>query len=419
MASKAILVLGLAYGDESKGACVDYLVRRHQAGLVVRYNGGCQAAHNVVLENGQHHTFSQFGAGTFVRGCRTYLSEYMLINPLSMENEEKHLCELGIFNAYNRTWVHPSALIVTPFHRAVNRLLEWSRGARAHGSCGLGIGATRDFHFQYGSQALVVRDLKHPDVAGKIRRVQELCRERVSGIKSLQFTQEAFDEMTLLSDRELPDRLATDYRKWADKVQLRSFQDLADDTHCIIFEGAQGVMLDEIHGTSPHNSWTNTTFGNAYKLLDGLDTTPFITRIGCLRTYYTRHGAGPFPAEDETLNGLLPEPHNDASGFQGKFRVGRFDIEDARYALNACGGVDEITLSHVDYIPQLYDDWEPTDYIGYLEERLNTPVNIIAVGPTAKDRSELKYAHSIDSHRSNSDLQSRLPRRLERQAGVR
>lgn len=87
----AFLVAGLGFGDCGKGSIVDALVRAYNSDLVVRYNGGAQCGHNVVTKYGQHHTFAQFGSGTFVEGCRTYLSRFVLINPVSMMNEEKAL----------------------------------------------------------------------------------------------------------------------------------------------------------------------------------------------------------------------------------------------------------------------------------------------------------------------------------------
>ena len=81
---QALLIADLSYGDAGKGSIVDYLTRLHQAHTVVRYNGGAQAAHNVVDNDGRHHTFAQFGSGMFTPGVRTHFSRFMLLNPLSM-----------------------------------------------------------------------------------------------------------------------------------------------------------------------------------------------------------------------------------------------------------------------------------------------------------------------------------------------
>src|ERR1700722_28153 len=90
------VICGLGYGDEGKGATVDYICRTRGVKLICRFNGGPQTAHNVCLEDGRWHTFSQFGSGMFVPDVRTHLSHYMLVNPLNMANEEEHLYLLGI-----------------------------------------------------------------------------------------------------------------------------------------------------------------------------------------------------------------------------------------------------------------------------------------------------------------------------------
>src|SRR5271157_4804463 len=138
----ALLVAGMAFGDEGKGSIVDALVRAYQSDLVVRYNGGAQAAHNVVTEHGQHHTFAQFGSGTFYPTCRTYLSRFVLINPVSMMNEEKALRGMEpspIYDAWSRLYIDPDCVVITPYQKAVNRLEEsWRVGAYgAHGSTGM------------------------------------------------------------------------------------------------------------------------------------------------------------------------------------------------------------------------------------------------------------------------------------------
>ncbi|HZY88526.1 MAG TPA: adenylosuccinate synthetase, partial [Gemmataceae bacterium] len=95
---RAIITVGLGFGDEGKGATVDYLARRLEADLVVRYCGGSQAGHNVQLPDGRRHTFSQFGAGTLASASpppRTYLGPNVIIDPLALVREARHLTELG------------------------------------------------------------------------------------------------------------------------------------------------------------------------------------------------------------------------------------------------------------------------------------------------------------------------------------
>src|SRR5271167_1413742 len=124
---RAIITVGLGFGDEAKGATVDFLTRKYRADLVIRYCGGSQAGHNVQLPDGRRHTFSQFGAGTLVAGSRrprTWLGPNVIIDPPAMLREAQHLCELGIDDPIRLLTVHPRCLVTTVWHRTVNQLRE-------------------------------------------------------------------------------------------------------------------------------------------------------------------------------------------------------------------------------------------------------------------------------------------------------
>ena len=138
---KAFLVAGLGFGDEGKGSIVDYLVRRENARTVVRFNGGAQAAHNVVTPEGAHHTFAQFGSGSFA-GAETVLSKFVMVNPPALLKEAAALKGKGV---EPQVYVDKAALVTTPFHVAVNRIKESRRGSGRHGSCGMGIFETFRF----------------------------------------------------------------------------------------------------------------------------------------------------------------------------------------------------------------------------------------------------------------------------------
>lgn len=125
----AFLTVDLGFGDAGKGSVVDYLVRRHDAHTVVRYNGGAQAGHRVVTPGPtpQEHVFAQFGSGTLA-GAATHLTRFMLLDPLAMLAEEAHLAALGIGDAFDRTTIDAQALVLTPFR--CRRRLGWSRTAQ-------------------------------------------------------------------------------------------------------------------------------------------------------------------------------------------------------------------------------------------------------------------------------------------------
>lgn len=360
---------GMAYGDEGKGATVDFLVRSHHAGLVVRYNGGPQAAHNVVTKSGIHHTFSQFGSGTLA-GAKSYLSEYMLVEPLAMKQEALHLLTVGVSNPWETVFVHRDCVVVTPFHRAVNRIKEILRGPDCHGSCGLGVGEARSDALEYPTLALRVGDFaRRDDAMDKLRITQLGNWEKVKfldGAKKL-------PEYEILADDDAVDWCMRHYDGWNPEV-ISEFPDLKSS---VVFEGAQGVLLDETHGDEPFRTWTDTTFNNALSLLRGRDVNP--VKIGCFRTYFTRHGAGPMPTEDH--NFYVDEPHNGDKGFQGVFRRGRFDWDLAEKAVSITKP-DVIALNHMDV-------WNPARIVKSISEELGVNVAIVGFGPTADDRHEL------------------------------
>src|SRR5687767_190163 len=119
---RPIVVTGLGHGDEGKGATVDALVRRHALELVVRHNGGPQAAHHVVRSDGAVHCFAQFGAGTLVAGVRTHLSRFMLVEPLALAREAATLERIGVAGALGRVTIDVACAVVTPFHRLFGRI---------------------------------------------------------------------------------------------------------------------------------------------------------------------------------------------------------------------------------------------------------------------------------------------------------
>ena len=371
---RAFLVAGLAWGDEGKGATVDYLTWKHNADLVVRYNGGSQAGHNVVTPDGRHHTFQQFGSGMFHPGVRTHLSRFMLINPMNMMREEEHLREVGITDAWQRTTVDPRALIITPFHREYNRL----QSPQGTNSCGHGIGVCRNFHSSFGDMALFAGDLMDEKLTRKklvFLQANLLENATMRGLQAPQLFQDEHAISLFWNNW---------YKDWRDLgiIAEPNYLEHVVKRHrveTVIFEGAQGVLLDETHGEDGFNTWTDCTFNNAYTLLEeaGFGRRSAwdgeCTRVGVIRTYYTRHGAGPFPTEDPAIN--FPEPHNEDASYQGKFRRGKFDHQLFHKAVGILGGYDMLALNHMD---QRILRGTPTD----------KPV-LMGVGPTYKDREEL------------------------------
>ncbi len=364
---RIILVADLGYGDAGKGSIVDFLTRQLSARAVIRYNGGAQAAHNVIDPNGAHHTFAQFGSGTLVSGVRTHLSRFMLVDPLSLVREERHLRMLGVTDALDRLTIDREALVTTPYHQALNRLREIARDRDRHGSCGLGIGETMADALALGEHVPRVGDLlDRIALHDKLDMLREWKLSQLQTLRDdLPDTEPAQREQAVLEDAHFLDFLVDAYQRLARRIAIVQSSYLAEvlTKGTVIAEGAQGVLLDEWHGFHPYTTWSTTTFQNADILLREQDYAGQVVRLGVLRAYATRHGPGPFVTEDVALAGSLPEAHNVPNPWQLAMRVGHFDAIATRYALSVTGGVDLLAVTHVDRLRQL-PEWKiATQYL--------------------------------------------------------
>lgn len=325
-----VIVVDLGYGDAGKGTVVDWLCATGSVQAVIRFNGGAQAGHNVVTPDGRHHTFSQFGSGTF-HGVPTHLSRFMLVDPLALSAEASALGD-----PYELLTIDPEAALVTPWHRAANRKRETLRGQDRHGSCGMGVGEAAHL---MGTLPSVPRagDVLSP---ARLRSGLLAIRDRLT------------DELGEL-DCPPVDDVVDVFRAFGGLVSISDRLPL--DGPCV-FEGAQGVLLDEWRGFHPYTTWSTTTFDNALQLC------PEAFRLGVVRTYTTRHGPGPLVTEDDALT--CPEPHNGAGEWQGDFRLGHFDAVAHRYAIEVCGGVDALAVTHCDVaVPAYCDSYSTVDRI--------------------------------------------------------
>lgn len=371
---RVTLVAGLGYGDEGKGTIVDWLAREERTDLVVRYNGGAQAAHNVVVADGRHHTFAQLGSGTFA-GVPTLLSRHMLVDPLALFAEARHLEAIGVRGTLDRLAVEGAARVTTPLHVAANRLREMARTGR-HGSCGMGIGETMEDWLAVGDGALFVRDLFDRGVtrdkllALRARKVASLD----AALRALPSSEAASRERFVLEDDGTIDACLDAYVAFTQRVHVVGEDFLAREVRQaahVVFEGAQGVLLDQDFGFQPHTTWTDITYGNARELLASIDFRGDVERLGVLRAYATRHGAGPFVSEDPALARLSSHDHNGWGEWQHGFRSGAFDLVATRYALDVIGGVDRLAITNVDRLDLVCGDVPVTvAYEGHVDAAL-------------------------------------------------
>lgn len=406
---KAYLVAGLGFGDEGKGVIVDALIRKigNAASCVVRYNGGAQAAHHVT-HNGHTHCFSQFGAGTLAGATTSYLSQFMVVDPFALEREAQGLQTLGILRPFDNLQIHPDALIVTPWHRILNRIHETARGVGRHGSCGRGIGEVKR-EAALGLPMITMSDLKN-NWSQLVEKASTVRHRLFCGIESLGL---------LTSNLEDLDAVMWSEEAWRIGKLINTDPWRPDWYDTLIFEGAQGVLLDETYGFAPHTTWGSTTFSQADHILTTECSEREIIKIGVTRSFLTRHGAGPLPTEYAFSQPYIGGDHNAENPWQGALRVGCLDAMLLHYAIDVCDGIDQLAVTHCDKITSgwkvcsRYDDNRilpiiPTSYSEKIDTRLinvqplfRRLTNIIDFMPWLENRVNVKVG--IESHGRSAD----------------
>lgn len=303
----------------------------------------------------------------------------MLVEPIALAAESRRLAAVGVDDPLSLLHVDGRALLTTPIHIAANRAREDARGDRRHGSCGRGIGETASYALEH--DAPVVADCLRPGtLRAKLNALAEHLRPLVAA-----------------SSYAPVDDLVEMYREFAEAVRIvggdqpRRFARRGR----LVFEGAQGVLLDEWRGLHPHTTWSTVEPRNARAILASIEEPAYV--LGVTRTYLTRHGAGPFPTEDLTLT--IPERHNGAGRYQGEFRIGHFDPVLLRYAIGAADGIDGLAVTHLDALGEAQaatgyrteggpvdaldlGAWQDLDHQQRLTDLLSGAVPVLAEMPT-------------------------------------
>lgn len=344
------IVLGLGFGDEGKGRTTSYLSSLFSDPIICRFNGGHQAGHTVITDVGRH-VFSSFGSGT-LQGIPTYWSRFCTIFPRAIINERIVLEKLGV----NPTlYVDPLCPVTTPFDIAKNHASE---SKNRHGSVGVGFGATIERHEKF--YRLYAQDLFYPHILSK---KLDCIIDHYQGLNDIDWSL----EKAIFMD---------------EAAQCIKYITLDDgyclDTSDVIFEGAQGIMLDQDFGFFPHVTRSNTTSNNALILCAEHDLEePNVYYV--TRTYQTRHGNGPMSAE--SLKPSLCNNENETNitqKWQGNFRIGALDLGLLDYAL-ACDS--RVQLSHkmnlnANLVVTCIDQTSPTFTVVEPDQHINPKFNV-------------------------------------------
>lgn len=326
---KAIAVIGAAFGDEGKGRLTHVFAAQAKGpAVVVRYNGGPQAGHTVIRDDGVGHIFHHYGAGT-LDAAATYLSKYFICNPLLWIGEQK---DLGQY-VEPRLYVDPASPITTPYDMLINRESERARGVKRHGSCGYGVNET------------VVRllDGKFPLFAWHLERKDFV--DRVKAIRD-DYLPKRMETLRLIPSENM--REACDSKRLWDefidsaiqfhKVAIPMIASELPRFETIIFEGSQGLCLAEDFRFFPHVTRSRTGLPNIVEICEQAGIAD-IEAVYVTRAYTTRHGRGPFPTEVPGL--AYDDPTNVENEWQGAMRFGHLDIdlvqEAVRGDMKKCG----------------------------------------------------------------------------------
>ena len=314
------IVIGAAFGDEGKGVMTHYLASRYgNDAIVVRFNGGAQAGHTVVTSNQQRHVFRHIGSGTFA-GAATFLSQFFVSNPILFLEEINQLHLLGLAP---KVYIDPSSIITTPYDMMINQIIEEQRGHQRHGSCGVGFAETieRNLLPEY---SLTVADLD----------------DRAKTMNTLYLIQKKWlaKRLATLGITDIPEQwrehIESDdiFQLFVEHLALFSAQinvtriDLNSPSHQVIFEGAQGLMLDQDRGWFPHVTRSNTGLKNVLHLVSANDNMA-LNVFYVTRCYLTRHGAGPLPHELTHLPYKQVIDHtNVTNDHQGHLRYAWFNL---------------------------------------------------------------------------------------------
>lgn len=425
MRGTAEVIVGMQWGDEGKGRVVDAVMPK--CDVVVRYQGGANAGHTVIVE-GKKYVFHILPSGMLYSGKVCVVGNGVVIDPDRLFEELGELSSQGMDRA--RLVVSGSAHVVMPYHKVLDQLEESVRSKEKRiGTTGQGIGPC--YVDKFNRTGIRVYDLMHPD----------MLRDKLDYILGLK------NQIITRIYKETPMSFDAVYEKamsWSERLSVYIGDGSAiiakalNEGKCVLFEGAQGTLLDIDHGTYPYVTSSNPTCGGVFTGT-GVGPKSIDKIIGVAKAYCTRVGEGPFPSEDlgEHGNYLREKGHEYGATTGRPRRCGWLDLVALRYAaringtthlaltkLDVLSGLEEIKvcvayeyegkkledypadtwmLSQVKPVYRTFKGFNQDtskaksledlpqaarDYVKFIEDQTGLPVMMLGVGP---DRKETIY----------------------------
>lgn len=424
----AFIVLGAQWGDEGKGKMTDYLAE--EANVVVRFQGGNNAGHTVVVGD-KEYKLHLIPSGILYEDKLNVIGNGVVVDPKALFEEIDYLEGVGVKVTPEKLIISDRAQLIMPYHKVLDRLKEKARGKNDIGTTGKGIGPCYTDKFE--RCGIRVCDLMHEEVfTEKLRENIEAKNAyitKVLGGEALNF-----DEI-LKEYLEFGKKL----RPFVQDTSVRVYDDIkADKT--VLFEGAQGMLLDIDYGTYPYVTSSNTTAGGVSNGV-GIGPNMITNAVGITKAYTTRVGKGPFPTEllDETGEWIRDKGHEYGVTTGRSRRCGWLDLVIVKTACRVSGltslavtkidtlaGLDTLKVcvgykfngKVIDYFPAsledlakcepIYEEFEgwgeevanarsydelpenAKKYLKRIEEFTDTKISIVSVGPKRDQTMRVK-----------------------------
>ena len=332
-----VVVVGAQWGDEGKGKIVDWL--SHRADVVVRFQGGHNAGHTLVVGD-QTFKLSLLPSGVVREDKLSMIGNGVVVDPWALLDEIERLKTQGVKLAPERLRLAENAALILPLHRDLDAAREDAAGASQIGTTRRGIGPA--YEDKVGRRAIRVSDLQNTDTLKA--RIDRLLAHHNALRRGFAIPQ--IDPVALLAELE---ELAPKITPFAAPV-WRELDEARRSGKKILFEGAQGMLLDVDHGTYPYVTSSNTIAGQA-AAGSGVGPRALDYVLGITKAYVTRVGSGPFPSEQNNEIGRkLGERGAEFGTVTGRQRrCGWFDAVLARQSVTI-GGIDGIALTKLDVL---------------------------------------------------------------------
>jgi adenylosuccinate synthase len=430
--NNSIVVLGTQWGDEGKGKIVDLLSR--DADAVVRFQGGHNAGHTLVID-GDKTVLHLIPAGILQPGVECFIGNGVVLSLQALRQEIEELEQKGV-DVRSRLRISPSSAIIMPYHEVLDRAREAAKGDRAIGTTCRGIGPA--YEDKVARRGLRTSDLLNRDtLAGKIEHILDYH----NFVLEHRFGVDPLDHAAVLEEAlELGDY----FREQVSDVSGRLYQ-LREEGRRIMFEGAQGSLLDIDHGTYPYVTSSNTTIGGVCTGAGvGPDAIDYV--LGITKAYVTRVGGGPFPTELFDQNGERLARRGDEfgattgrprrcgwldavalrrmvklNGVTG-FCVTKLDVLDGFEEINICTSyrlrgeildappLDASNWAELEPVYQSFPGWQDSSrgatsleqlpanarrYLEAMEELCGAPVHIVSTGPDRRENIIRNYPFDL------------------------